>query len=208
MVDPPSKRARAGPDLKIILDDGELEVHALILELASPVFASMLCSDMKEGSENLVRLPGKIKTEFQTFYKALQLYSMEALTPSTALSLATWADEYQVEALKSKCDDFLISQPVDAIALQHAVKYRLEKRTRQCLNEMKANIECHVDDLKVLTGSREHLKEIWPLICSKAGFPKADCVAASRTFGQHVELCLCGDSFTRQGSQGRATRGA
>lgn len=172
MVDPPSKRARAGPDLKIILDDGELEVHALILELASPVFASMLSSDMKEGSENLVRLPGKIKTEFQTFYKALQLYSMEALTPSTALSLAKWADEYQVEALKSKCDDFLLSQPVDAIALEHAVQYRLEKRTRQCLNEMKANIERHVDDLKVLTGSQEHLKEIWPLICSKAGFPK------------------------------------
>ena len=172
MADPPTKRARSGPDLKIILDDGELEVHALILELASPVFASMLNSAMKEGSENLVRLPGKTRTEFQTFYKSLQLHSMEAMTPSTALSLTKWADEYQVEALKAKCEDFLTTQPVDGIALQHAVKYRLEKRTRQCLNQMKLNIEHHVDDLKAATGSQEHLKELWPVICRKAGFSR------------------------------------
>ena len=35
MVNPPSKRARAGPDLKIILDDGNLEVHGIVLYLAS-----------------------------------------------------------------------------------------------------------------------------------------------------------------------------
>jgi len=147
-------------------------VHAVILELASPVFASMLNSAMKEGSENFVRLPGKSRMEFQTFYKSLQLHSMEAMTPSTALCLTKWADEYQVEALRAKCEDFLTTQPVDGSALQHAVKYRLEKRTRQCVNQMKLNIEHHVDDLKVLAGSQEHLKEFWPLICRMAGFPQ------------------------------------
>ncbi|CAJ1368394.1 unnamed protein product [Effrenium voratum] len=167
------KRPRKGPDLKIVVDDGELEVHSVILELASPVFASMLSSAMKEGSGDSIKLPGKYKSELEAFYKALQLCTMEAMTPANAIVLSKWADEYQVEALKQKCDQFLVNQPVDGAALQHAVKYSLEKRRVNCIATMKTNIPKYVDDLQVLTSRecQEDLKELWPAIARAANLP-------------------------------------
>ena len=169
----PAKRARAGPDLKILVDDGELDVHSVILELASPVFASMLNSAMKEGSGHQIKLPGKQKSELEMFYKSLQLCTMEALTAPLALCLARWADEYQVEALKQKCDFFLQQQPVTGHSLQHAVTYSLPGRTSQCVNAIKSNVEKYVDSLKILTSRecQDHLKALWPAICTAAGLP-------------------------------------
>ena len=83
-----------------------------------------------QGLQKSFRLAGKTRAKFWSFYKALQFNSMEALTPLTAFSLAKWADEYHVEALKAKCEEFLSTQTVNGLALEHAVKYCLEKRTR------------------------------------------------------------------------------
>ncbi|CAK9017596.1 unnamed protein product [Durusdinium trenchii] len=170
--EPPAKRARVEPDLKILVDDGEVEVHSLILELASPVFAKMLSSAMKEGTGTSIQLPGKRKSELEKFYKALQLYTMEPLTQESAMFLTQWADEYQIDALKEKCEDFLVAKvPVDGVGLQHAVKYGLQRRTRQCLDIMKEKLEDHVHHLQVLTTRecQEHLTQLWPLILQKAG---------------------------------------
>ena len=78
--EPAAKRARAGPDLKIVVDDGELEVRSQILEFASPVFANMLNSAMKEGSGTSIKLPGKNKSELEAFYNSLHICSMKPLT--------------------------------------------------------------------------------------------------------------------------------
>ena len=51
----------------------------MILELASPVFASMLSSAMKEGTGEAISLPGKCKSELESFYKGLQLCNMEEM---------------------------------------------------------------------------------------------------------------------------------
>ena len=168
----PAKRPRAVPDLTIAVDDGELEVHSIILELASPVFAGMLNSDMKEGHGARIQLPGKCKSELEAFYKSLQLYTMEPLTLESVAFLTKWADEYQIDALKGKCEAFLISNaPVGGPGLLFAVKYGLHDRTKQCLNAMKSNVEEHIEDLRVLTAKdcQQYLQEFWPLILSKAG---------------------------------------
>eukprot|EP00438_Fugacium_kawagutii_P007542 Skav228225 [mRNA] locus=scaffold43:336940:337695:- [translate_table: standard] len=183
MAEQVAKRAaRAPPDLKIVVDDGELEVHSVILELASPVFASMLGSTFVEGlSGGSIQLPGKCKSELESFYKALQLCTMEVLTVASAVFLSKWADEYQVDALRTKCEDYLIaSQPIDGPALQHAVKYRLSRRTHQCLNVMKGNIPQYVSDLHVLASREceEHLKVFWPLILKAADLPLTEIPAA------------------------------
>ena len=47
--EPATKRLRTGRVLTVVVDDGELEVHSAILERASPVFAGMLNSTMKEA---------------------------------------------------------------------------------------------------------------------------------------------------------------
>jgi len=172
MAESPAKRPKlADPDLKIEVDDGELDVHSLLLQLASPVFASMLNSQMQEGMTNKISLPGKTKAELETFYKSLQVSTEEVLTPEIAACLVKWADEYQIENLKAKCEQFLLSQPVNAQGLQLAVKYGLSRRTMQCLNIFKKDLVKHVDDMVVLTGreGEEHMKELWPLIVRKAG---------------------------------------
>ena len=171
MAEPAAKRARAAPDLKVKVDDGELEVHSLILELASPVFEKMLNSDMQEGKGNSIQLPGKCKAELESFYKSLQLCTMEALTVQSVAFLVKWADEYQVDALKARCESFLLDQDVDAAALRFAVTFGLNKRARQCLRAMRENLEQHIGDLEILTetGCEEYLKELWPLIPAAAG---------------------------------------
>ena len=79
---------------------------------------------MKESMSTSIQLPGKCKAELETFYKSLQLCSMEPLTLKSATFLVQWSDEYQVDALKAKCEQFLMSNaPKDGPGLQFAVKY-------------------------------------------------------------------------------------
>ena len=172
MAEPSAKRPKIpDPDLKIVVDDGELDVHSLLLQLASPVFASMLNSEMQEGMAKSISLPNKTKGELEMFYKSLLFFKQEALTPEIATCLLKWADEYLIEHLKANCEQFLLSQPVNAQGLQLAVKYGLSKRTRQCLNQFQRDLVKHVDDLVVLTGpeGEEYMKELWPLLIRKAG---------------------------------------
>ena len=190
----PAKRPRSAPDLKIVVDDGELEVHSVILEYASPVFAKMLSSAMKEGSGTSIQLPGKKFTELDTFYKELQLCTMKPLTKETAIFLTHWAEEYQVDSLKDKCEAYLLaSVPVTGQALHHAVKYGVHKRTKQCLDVMKGDLAKHVNDLEVLTekGCEEHLKQMWPLILREGGLqpsplPPAEHVKSMWPFVAHA----------------------
>ena len=132
------KRPKIQTDVKIVVGDGEVSVHSVILILASPVFEKMLSSCMHEGSATEITLPGKKRSEFVTFYKALQLYSMEPLTEDSAVFLSCWADEYQIEALKTKCEEYLVSSvPVDSSSLKHAMTYGMHKRVTQCVDTMK-----------------------------------------------------------------------
>ena len=179
MLERPSKRARTSPDLKVVLDDGEFEVHSLVLHLASPVFADMLDKearkvknhrvDRDEVSEKSLQLPGKTTEEFKTFYNSLLISSWQPLTPSTALCLVKWANEYRIEALKAKCETVLCTQPVDIIALQDAIKYSLDRRAKECIGVMLLHIEKNIDDLKILTSSEKYLDQIWTCLCRTAG---------------------------------------
>jgi len=127
---PAPKRAKIKTDLTVCLDDGEVEVHSIIVMMASPVFEKMLSSHMQEGSGNHIRLPGKKMGEFIAFRNALQFCTMEPFTPETVIFLSCWAEEYQVGALKAKCEDYLVSSvPVDGASLKHAITHSMEKRT-------------------------------------------------------------------------------
>ena len=168
----PAKRRRYEPDLTIAVDDGELEVHSLILVMTSPVFAGMLNSPMKEGHGERIQLPGKCKSELEVFYRCLEPCTTQPLGLDSVAFLICWADEYQVQALKDKCEAFLMSNAsVDGPGLQFAVKYGLHDRTKQCLTAMKSNVQEHIEDLRVLTAKdcQQYLQEFWPLILSKAG---------------------------------------
>ena len=97
MAEPRAKRNRTSPDLKIRLEDGNVQVHALVLYLASPWFAGMLdlLQAQPESQEKSIQLTGKTTEEFKLFYNSLQLATMQDLTPSTANVLLKFADEYE-----------------------------------------------------------------------------------------------------------------
>ena len=56
---PTAKRRKVAGDLKVVVDDGELEVHSFIIASSSAVFEAMLESGMREGSAKEIQLPGK-----------------------------------------------------------------------------------------------------------------------------------------------------
>ena len=170
-----SKRRRSDPDLLVILDDGMVKVHSLVLEQASSYFSNILEPEAlllivhTDSVELSLRLQGRTKGDFQTFYNSLMIHTQEDLTSETALVLSEWASDYDVAGLRHRCDLFMMSLPVDAAALQHGLKYGLENRVRQCLDFMAGKLPRFIGDLRVLIRHPDVLKEHWALICEQAG---------------------------------------
>jgi len=159
-------------DLEVKFDDGQVvQAHALILVLASPVFRDILTDD--QGSlHTKISLPGKKADEFNLFQQALLPASLRfaALTDeATFFTLCRWAHEYEVDALKTLCEDHLIaSVPVTETSLEHALTFGLARRQAQCIAEMKKDLPRFVVSLRLLATRQnvEELKDLWPLLCA------------------------------------------
>ncbi|KOO32879.1 hypothetical protein Ctob_012970 [Chrysochromulina tobinii] len=159
-------------DLEVKFDDGQVvQAHALILVLASPVFRDLLTDD--QGSlHTKISLPGKRADEFNLFQQALLPASLRfaALTDeATFFTLCRWAHEYEVDALKTLCEDHLIaSVPVTETSLEHALTFGLARRQAQCIAEMKKDLPRFVVSLRLLATRQnvEELKDLWPLLCA------------------------------------------
>ena len=60
-------------DLIIIVDDGTIHVHSIVLMLAKPVFLQMLTSGMSEASQRRINLMmGNLKDQFKVFWDAVK----------------------------------------------------------------------------------------------------------------------------------------
>ena len=59
---------------------------------------------MSEGLQKQVKLPGKQKDEFAEFWGILQPMISTELTKDNVAFLTRWADEYQVETLRTRCE--------------------------------------------------------------------------------------------------------
>ena len=64
----------------------------------------MLNTSMSEGLQKQVKLPGKQKDEFAEFWGILQPMISTELTKDNVAFLTRWADEYQVETLRTRCE--------------------------------------------------------------------------------------------------------
>merc|ERR550514_1862255 len=96
---------------------------------------------MTEQRQKAITLQEKKKEEFRDFLAAIQPSSTLELTKEKALCLSEYANEYQTEGLKQRCEEFLIlNVPVDLDALRHAITHNLIRRTRQCLDSLGENL--------------------------------------------------------------------
>lgn len=146
---PPAKRARFSlePDIEVVVEDTIFKVHSFVLMSQSPVFHRMLTSQLREAEEGRVSLPGKKKDEFQEFLRQLATPGSSAppeVKPETAMWLMHWADEYEVDGLRARCEEAVMELPAGSFeALEFATKFRLENRRQQCLIEIARDIYPH-----------------------------------------------------------------
>lgn len=167
----------ADTDLEVVVEGEVFHVHSLVLMLASPVFRQMLSHKMSEASNRRIDLPGKEKSEFELFWKAIQPDSDIDLDVQTATCLARWADEYQLTGLKSRCERHLIAnQPISLDALAQSIEVNMAKLTQHCVEHIVANMKDFEQKLAD-EGPKlpaEALRLLWPAICKQAGVPTDD----------------------------------
>lgn len=161
------------PDLRVVVDRTIFHVKSLYLTAQSPVFRQMLSSGMLEGLAEEISLPGKEAVGFELFYSFLNLSNQNVFTFDSALTLSSWADEYQVEGLKSHCDAFLAKESKEASVdlLLHSSKYKLQLTMAKCLRDLGKDLNSNIKSLQALTRSawgEEPLRLLWPAICKWA----------------------------------------
>eukprot|EP00971_Amphidinium_carterae_P261181 5181549-Amphidinium_carterae.1 len=154
---PATKRQRreyvAAHDLNIKIEDENIGVVSHFLTFVSPVFRRMLHCGMAEAQTKEISLPGKKKEEFHVFMDAIEPLSTLQLTQGNAHFLARWADEYDVEGLKERCDKKLLLRPVTVTNLVHALECNLQRCTEKCYAAVVKNIHPHMSDLVALGSS-------------------------------------------------------
>jgi len=169
------QRFSAAPDLTIKVEDQAFEVYSQPLMLASRVFRAMLESDMQESQEGLIVLESKSKAEFQ---HVLPWISFDAAGGTREVSAAhvhmllRWADEFQIEALKNACEECLLQQvPASAEDWHLALECNLEKRAKQCMEKIGADLPSHVVSLGQFADNDVIMEKVWPMLFSAAGAP-------------------------------------
>eukprot|EP00746_Dinoflagellata_sp_MGD_P026528 gnl/MRDRNA2_/MRDRNA2_162540_c0_seq1.p1 gnl/MRDRNA2_/MRDRNA2_162540_c0~~gnl/MRDRNA2_/MRDRNA2_162540_c0_seq1.p1 ORF type:complete len:303 (+),score=56.65 gnl/MRDRNA2_/MRDRNA2_162540_c0_seq1:86-994(+) len=132
-VQDPIRLFDAQADLQVLVEGETVRVHAAQLGLASPVFAAMLTSNMREGLSYRIELPDKSKEEFMMFMTFLRPVSRVHVTVENVDQMLPWFDEYQIATLKEDCESLLLTLPVTSERLLQAYKFDLEKLYSYCL---------------------------------------------------------------------------
>ena len=143
-------------DVVLVVEEERFHVHRAMLAFWSPVFEKMFTSEFQEKGKNEVPLPGKkaseIKEMLQLIYPSV---TERAITEENCYFLVKLAHEYQMEAIVTRCEDFMVDKvkvkPKNSVAdLVFAQTYELEKlklasvNQAQCLSleELKKNEMC------------------------------------------------------------------
>lgn len=171
-------------DVEVEVEGEVIGVHSLLLMMLSPVFHQMLKHNMKESSSSRIKLPGKKKSEFRLFWEMIQPLSAKELDYESAKILAKWSDEYQVQALKDKCDMHLSSCHAGVPAklaslIMLAYEFNLPKLQAQCIVRAREMIEressTFLEEWRSM-GARvpeDAIKQLWPTIRKKSVVPEA-----------------------------------
>ena len=129
-------------DVVLVVEEERFHVHRAVLALWSPVFEKMFTSEFQERDKNEVPLPGKkaseIKELLQLIYPSLR---EKSVTEENCYFLVKLAHEYQMEAIITRCEDFMVNKvtgkPKDKVLadLIFAQTYELEKLRLMSVNQ-------------------------------------------------------------------------
>jgi len=147
-------------DVVLVVEDQKFHVHRSTLSIWSPVFETMFTSQFKERSMYEIPLPGKKASEIKELlliiYPTVSEKGWNTVTNENCYFLVELADEYQMDAIKQRCENFLVNEvsgmyPAlngDNTFLAHltiAQTHKLEKLVEAIITKAS---ELHLDDIK------------------------------------------------------------
>lgn len=198
------RRYSREPDLEVIVEDETFHVHSRDLMFHSDVFAGMLESGMKEDEQGRIWLPGKSKDEFrlvlQHLFPSRDPGDLPPIEWNHVRVLLQWADEYQIEGLTARCEQYLLNQvPVSHtrsfVAMQKShimecyqlgVTYRLSKLQAKCAGEIGSLAFEYRYELKQLSGNDAFVKEILPKVYEEVGLSMPEFAPSEKINVEHL----------------------
>ena len=101
-------------DVVLVVEDQKFHVHRSTLSIWSPVFEAMFTSMFKERNMHEIPLPGKKASEIKELlliiYPTVSETGWNTVRNENCYSLVKLADEYQMDAIKKRCEDFLVKE--------------------------------------------------------------------------------------------------
>ena len=123
-------------DVVLVAEDQRFHVHRNILALWSPVFEKMFTSEFQEKSKDEIPLPDKKASEINELllliYPNVTGKPWVTITQNNCHFLAKLAQEYQIDSIVRKCEEFLVNKMLTKEEniineLIFAQTYKLEK---------------------------------------------------------------------------------
>ena len=123
-------------DVVLVAEDQRFHVHRNILALWSPVFEKMFTSEFQEKSKDEIPLPEKKASEINELllliYPNVTGKPWVTITQNNCHFLAKFAQEYQIDSIFRKCEEFLVNKMLTKEEniineLIFAQTYKLEK---------------------------------------------------------------------------------
>ena len=109
-------------DLILQVSEREFHVHRAVLMVCSPVFEAMLSSEFKEKSAKKIPLPGKDATEIEQMLQGIYPDQDLWISKENCLFLLKLSTEYQIDRLKTRCEEYLSHWCRDGMNIDEAME--------------------------------------------------------------------------------------
>ncbi|XP_073258764.1 speckle-type POZ protein-like [Porites lutea] len=109
-------------DLILKVAKREFHVHRAVLMLCSPVFEAMLSLEFKEKSAQKIPLPGKDATEIEQMLQGIYPDQDLWISKENCLFLLKLSTEYQIDRLKTRCEEYLSHWCEDGMNIDEAME--------------------------------------------------------------------------------------
>ncbi|XP_052789760.1 uncharacterized protein LOC128224115 isoform X2 [Mya arenaria] len=97
-------------DVTLVVEGRRIPVTKAVLAFSSPVFLAMFQSDFQEKEKSEIPLPDKKLQTFVHFLKCIYPNTKEQVTAESVYEVVYLANEYQVEHLKTVCEQVLLKE--------------------------------------------------------------------------------------------------
>ena len=167
-------------DLEIIVEDAVIPVHSYPFMMVSRVFRQMLQSGSQETQQGRIVLKDKKLSEFEVVLPFIDTFGSTYLphvTLDNVMILLKWANEYQMELLTQRCEDWCtrLLHPGDMSSLSLALEFKLPKLLDKCVSWLSSDIVPHLPHLGPFLDNDDVMGRLWPSIVEEFGVPKELC---------------------------------